>query len=87
MEVPIYFIVGILILYSKNIRTRSVITERLIAPPRTGSSNSTETPVPQTYFTVRRPYVVRALHWLKTTTRYIGISKHIMCQMISNSYK
>ena len=37
----------------------------LIAPPRTGSSDSTETPVLQTYFTVRRPYVVRALHWLK----------------------
>ena len=37
----------------------------LIVPPRTGSSDSTETPVLQTYFTVRQPYVVRALHWLK----------------------
>ena len=36
----------------------------LIAPPRTGS-DSTETPVPQSYFSIRRPYVVRALHWLK----------------------
>ena len=37
----------------------------LIAPPRTGSHDSTETPVPQTYFTVRRPYVIRALQWLQ----------------------
>ena len=36
----------------------------LIAPPRTGS-DSTETPVPQSYFSIRWPYVVRALHWLK----------------------
>ena len=35
-----------------------------IAPPRTGS-DSNETPVPQSYFSIRRPYVVRALHWLK----------------------
>ena len=37
----------------------------LIAPARTGSSDSTETPVAQTCFSVRRPYVVRALCWLK----------------------
>ena len=37
----------------------------LIAPARTGSSDSTETPVAQTCFSVRRPYVVRALRWLK----------------------
>ena len=37
----------------------------LIAPPRTGSSDSTETPVPQSYFSVRRPYVIRALQWLR----------------------
>ena len=37
----------------------------LIAPARTGSCDSTETPVPQTYFTVRRPYVIRALQWLQ----------------------
>ena len=27
--------------------------------------DSTETPVPQTYFIVRRPYVIRALQWLQ----------------------
>ena len=37
----------------------------LVAPPRAGSSDSTDAPVPQTYFSIRRPYVVRALHWLK----------------------
>ena len=37
----------------------------LIAPPRTGNSDSTETPVPQSYFSVRRPYVIRALQWLR----------------------
>ena len=37
----------------------------LIAPPRTGSCDSTETPVPQTYFTVHWPYVIRALQWLQ----------------------
>ena len=37
----------------------------LIAPPRTGSSDSTETPVSQSYFSVRRPYVIRALQWLR----------------------
>ena len=37
----------------------------LIAPPRTGSSDSTETPVPQMYFPVRHPYVIRALQWLQ----------------------
>ena len=36
----------------------------LIAPPR-NSSDSTETPVPQSYFSVRRPYVIRALQWLR----------------------
>ena len=34
----------------------------LISPARTGSSDSTKTPVAQTCFSV---YVVRALHWLK----------------------
>ena len=37
----------------------------LIAPARTGSSDSTETPVAQMSFSVRHPYVVRALRWLK----------------------
>ena len=37
----------------------------LIAPPRPGVSDSTETPVPQSYFSVRRPYVIRALQWLR----------------------
>ena len=37
----------------------------LIAPLRTGSSDTTETPVPQTYFSIRRPRVVRALQWLR----------------------
>ena len=37
----------------------------LIAPPRTGSSDSTETSVPQSYFTVSQPYVIRALQWLR----------------------
>ena len=37
----------------------------LIAPPRTGSSDSTETPVAQTCFSIRHPYIVRALHWLQ----------------------
>ena len=36
----------------------------LIAPPRTGYK-STETPVPRSYFSIHRPYIVRALHWLK----------------------
>ena len=37
----------------------------LIAPPRTGGSDTTEAPVPQNYFSIRRRYVVRALHWLR----------------------
>ena len=37
----------------------------MIAPPRTGSSDSNKTPVPQSYFSVRRPYVIRALQWLR----------------------
>ena len=37
----------------------------LIAPARTGNCDSTETPVPQTYFTARRPYVIGALQWLQ----------------------
>ena len=37
----------------------------LTVPPKSGSSNTTETPVPQTYFFIRRPYVVRALYWLR----------------------
>ena len=37
----------------------------LIGPPRTGSSDTTETPVPQTYFSIQRPCAVRALHWLR----------------------
>ena len=37
----------------------------LIAPLRTGGSDTTEAPVPQNYFSIRRPYVVRALHWLR----------------------
>ena len=46
----------------------------LIALPRIGSSDSTETPVPQTYCTVYWPYVVRALHWLKDhNTLYMDV--------------
>ena len=37
----------------------------LIAPPTTGSSDTTEAPVSQSYFTVRRPYVIKALQWLR----------------------
>ena len=37
----------------------------LIAPPRSGSSDTTETPVPQTYFSIWRPCTVRALYWLR----------------------
>ena len=50
----------------------------LIAPPRTGSSDTTETPVPQTYFSIQRPCVVTALHWLRehnTLYRNIDIQK------------
>ena len=35
------------------------------APPRTGGSDATEAPVPQNYFSIRRPYVVRAVYWLR----------------------
>ena len=37
----------------------------LIAPPRTGGSDTTEALVPQNYFSIWRPYVVRALYWLR----------------------
>ena len=37
----------------------------LIAPPRTANSDTTETPVPQSYFSIWHPCVVRALHWLR----------------------
>ena len=47
----------------------------LIAPPRTASSDTTETPVPQTYFSIRHPCVVRALQWFGNTTRYTGMLK------------
>ena len=50
----------------------------LIAPARTGSSDSTETPVAQMWFSVPRPYVVRALRWLKhhnTLYRHIEIEE------------
>ena len=60
----------------------------LIAPPRTGSSDSTETPVPQTYFTVRRPYVVRALHWLKDyNTLYRDVEIEEVSDDASSSYQ
>ena len=46
----------------------------LIAPPRTGGSDTTEAPVPQNYFSIWRPYVVRALHWLRNNnTLFRGI--------------
>ena len=37
----------------------------LVAPSRTDSSDSTEVPVPQNYFSIRRPYIIRALQWLQ----------------------
>ena len=37
----------------------------LIAPSRTGGSDTTEVPDPQNYFTIQCPYVVRALHCLR----------------------
>ena len=37
----------------------------LIAPPRAGRSEQAEIPSRQTYFSVRRPLLIRALHWLK----------------------
>ena len=37
----------------------------LIAPPKTGSSDTSDTPVPQTYFSIQCRCVVRALHWLR----------------------
>ena len=42
----------------------------LIAPLSTGSYDTTETPVPQTYFSIWRPCVVRALHWLRKCNNY-----------------
>ena len=35
----------------------------LVAPSRTDSSDSIEVPVPQNYFSVRRPCIIRALQW------------------------
>ena len=37
----------------------------LIAPPQGGSSDSTEVQRPSQYYAVRRPYVFRAIRWLK----------------------
>ena len=37
----------------------------LIAPPQSGSSDSTEVQRPSQYYAVRRPYVFRAIRWLK----------------------
>ena len=37
----------------------------LIAPSRTGNADSAEVSVPQNYFSVRWPYVIRALQWLQ----------------------
>ena len=53
----------------------------LIAPPRTGSSDSTETPAPQSYFSVRRPYVIRALQWLQ---RHNSLYRDIEIEEVSD---
>ena len=53
----------------------------LIAPPRTGSSDTTEAPVPQSYFTVRRPYVIRALQWLQ---RHNALYRDIEIEEVSD---
>ena len=37
----------------------------LIAPSRTGNPDSAEVSVPQNYFSVHQPYVIRALQWLQ----------------------
>ena len=37
----------------------------LIAPSRTCNPDSVEIPVPQNYFSVCWPYVIRALQWLQ----------------------
>ena len=53
----------------------------LIALPTTGSSDTTEAPVPQSYFTVRRPYVIRALQWLQ---RHNALYRDIEIEEISD---
>jgi len=53
----------------------------LIAPPRTGSSDTTEAPVPQSYFTVRRPHVIRALQWLQ---RHNALYRDIEIEEVSD---
>ena len=48
----------------------------LIVPPKTESSSVvTATPVPQTYFTIHSPYIIRALYWLKDLYRDIQIEE------------
>ena len=42
----------------------------MIAPSRTGNPDSAEVSVPQNYFSVRRPYVIRALLWLQHNSLY-----------------
>ena len=37
----------------------------LVAPSRTDDSDPMEIPVPQNYFSVRRPCIIRALQWLQ----------------------
>jgi len=44
----------------------------LIAPPRAGRSEQAEITSRQTYFSVRRPLLIRALHWLKDNNSLYG---------------
>ena len=53
---------GICSLLSKTLDNAVIV---LISPSRTGNPDSVEVSVPQNYFSVRRPYVIRALQWLQ----------------------
>jgi len=44
----------------------------LIAPPRVGTLQQADIPVRQALFSVRRPLLIRALHWLKENNRLYG---------------
>ena len=53
----------------------------LIAPSRTGNPDSAEVFVPQNYFSVCRPYVIRALQWLQ---RHNSLYRDIEIEEVSD---
>ena len=53
----------------------------LIVPSTTGNPDSPEVSVPQNYFSVRRPYIIRALQWLQ---RHNSLYRDIEIEEVSD---